>query len=91
MKTLCLKNNIKLVVTYVPSEAEVLIQSDRPAKIITDEVKSHCAGQSIEYLDVTEKLRTAENPAELYFDDCHLSVEGNKIVADAFTTFFLNE
>lgn len=90
MDSVCRINNSTLIVSYIPLETEVLIGSDSIGNYINNKIHEFCSSKKILSLPVISELRKAENKNSLFLDNCHLSVEGNRIVAEKLSSVLLS-
>lgn len=80
-KSECDSNNIRLFMTYIPLEVEVVTGNEKLGKNLSLRLDTLCASLGITSINVIDTLRTYQSPTKLYLDDCHLSLVGNQIVA----------
>jgi len=82
MSRTCATSNAHLIVSYLPLAAEVLIKNDSLGNLVNVPLQEFCKKNGIDYADVTIPFRKTSKPLELFLDDCHLSVEGNRVVSE---------
>ncbi|MFI5219163.1 MAG: SGNH/GDSL hydrolase family protein [Bacteroidia bacterium] len=80
IKKVCSGNKIRLIASYIPLEAEVIIKSEEMSFHINNMLENTCKLHNIEYLNTLKIFRQIKD--DLYLDDCHLNTEGNKIVSE---------
>ncbi len=87
----CKRENIEFLISYVPLEVEVLIQDPEKSELTNNQIRNYCDQREIPYIEVTSALRSYQDGKmeKLYLDDCHLSVEGNRVVASRLTESLL--
>jgi hypothetical protein len=80
--SLCQKNEISFVMTYVPLEVEVLLKDENTGLITNKKIAALCHSTGIPYIDIIQNFRKEKDLISLYLDDCHLSKTGNLLVAE---------
>jgi len=87
-KDVCEASGIHPVLMYVPLEPEVVINDAGLGTVTTSKIDSISEDLGISNINITKALRIHEDPGKLYNDHCHLSENGNTIVADCIVSFF---
>ena len=82
----CEEKGILFATSYIPLEVEVKIKDDERGFAIDNKIKNICKENGIEFIELTEFLRH-NSDRSLYLDDCHLSPNGHKVVADNLASF----
>ncbi len=83
MADICRRSKIKLVMTYFPGDIEVFSRDKESATVLNERLAAVAKRLSVPFLDVLTPFRR-DGRSNLYFDDCHLTSKGNRIIADIF-------
>jgi hypothetical protein len=87
----CSSRNIPMAIAYVPLEVEVMIADASKAEMTNRMIREYCQNKGITFIEIMESLRSSKSGSvdKLYLDDCHLSPEGNRIVAEQIASGLL--
>ncbi len=81
MVGICRRSKIKLMMTYFPRDIEVFSRDKESATILNERLAAVAKRLRVPFVDVLTPFRR-DGRSNLYFDDCHLTPKGNRIVAD---------